>query len=128
MSGRNIEKKTGVKPSAQSHIKKRAYDRGFRPEQDPRILDRYIHDGEHTGRPKKITMATEQQLLESIKLDRSDREKSSEVLAYECQISRSSALRILHKHGLSNVKPTRKPGLNAAQKAARLAFYLHHAD
>jgi transposase len=127
-SGRDIEKKTGVKSSAQSHIRKRAYDRGFCPEQDPRILDYYVQDGKHTGRPKEITLTTEQRLLESVKLDRSGREKSSEVLAYECGISRSSALRILHKYGLSNVKPTRKPGLNAVQRAARLAFCLDHAD
>jgi transposase len=112
-SGRDIKKKTGVKPSAQSYIKKRAYDRGFRPEQDPRILDYYVQDGARSGRPKEITLTTEQRLLKSVKLDRSGREKSSEVLAYECGISRSSALRILHKYGLSNVKPTRKPGLNA---------------
>jgi Transposase len=73
-------------------------------------------------------LSTEQQLLESVKLDRLGREKSSEVLAYECGISRSSALRILHKYSLSNVKPTRKPGLNAVQRAARLAFCLDHAD
>lgn len=73
-------------------------------------------------------MTTEQQLLESVKFDRSGREKSSEVLAYECGISRSSALRILHKYGLSNVKPTRKPGLNAVQRAARLAFCLDHIN
>ena len=30
-SGRDIEKRTGVKPSIKSYIKKRAYDRGFRP-------------------------------------------------------------------------------------------------
>ena len=112
--GRDIEKRTGVKPSAQSYIKKRAYDRGFRPREDPRILDLYVQDGARTRRPKEITLTTEQRLLESVKLDRSGREKSSEVLAYECGISRSSALRILHKYGLSNVKPTRKSGLNAA--------------
>jgi transposase len=125
-SGREVEKRTDVKPSAQSHIKKRARDRGFRPEEDPRILNYYVEDGERSGRPKEITLEIEQRLLDSNKADRAGREKSSEVLADECGISYSSALRILHKYGLSNVKPTRKPGLNAHQRAARLAFCLGH--
>lgn len=53
-SGIDIERKTGVKQSAQSHIKKKAFDRGFRPKEDPRILELYVRDGERTGRPRKI--------------------------------------------------------------------------
>jgi Transposase len=56
------------------------------------------------------------------------REKSAEVLAYEHITSRSTALRILRKHGLSKVKPTRKPGLNSTQRAARLKFCLEHQE
>ena len=41
-SGADIKAKTGFKRSAQSYIKKRAYLRGFRPEQDPRILEHYV--------------------------------------------------------------------------------------
>jgi hypothetical protein len=111
-SWKDIEAKTGVKQPAQSAIKKRAFQRGFRPEQDPRILEYYVEDGARSGRPKEITSEIEQRLLDSNSADRSDREKSSEVLAYECGISRSSALQILHKHSLLSVKPTRKPGLN----------------
>ena len=122
----DIEKKTGVKPSAQTFMKQKAFDRGFRPDQDPRILDIYVEDGARSGRPKEITPEIEQALLDSVRADRAGREKSSEVLAYERDISYSSALRILHKHGLSNVKPTRKPGLNSQQRAARLAFCLEH--
>jgi len=125
-SWKDIEVKTGVKQSAQSTIKKRAFQRGFRPEQDPRILEYYVEDGARSGRPKEIAPEVEQRLLDSNSADRSGREKSSEVLAYECGISRSSALRILHKHNLSSVKPTRKPGLNLHQRAARLAFCLAH--
>ena len=105
-SGVNIELKTGVKPSTQSYIKKRAFERGFRPDIDPRILLHHIEDGARSGRPKEITLATEQKVLSSVKADRAGREKSSEVLAYEAGISQSSALRILHKYNLSSVKPT----------------------
>lgn len=37
--GREIERRTGVTPSSQSRIKKKGFERGFRPEQDPRILE-----------------------------------------------------------------------------------------
>lgn len=56
-SWREIERKTGVKQSGQSYIKKRARDRGFRPEEDPRIYERYVEDGPRSGRPKKIDLA-----------------------------------------------------------------------
>lgn len=127
-SWQDIERKTGVKQSQQSYIKKKAFNRGFRPDVDPRILDHYVEDGKSTGRPKEISVGTEERLLQIVRADRAGREKSSEVLAYECGISCASALRILHKHGLTTVKPTRKPGLNPAQRAARLAFCLTHKD
>jgi transposase len=127
-SYQEIERKTGIKRSTQANIKTRAYARGFCPEQDPRILECHVEDSPRSGRPKEISAATEQRLLDSIKIDRAGREKSSEVLAYENAISRSSALRILHSSGLSNVKPTRKPGLNAVQRASRLTFCLEHKD
>jgi transposase len=96
-------------------MKKKAFERGFRPDQDPRILDYYVVDGPRSGRPKEITVETEQCLLNSVRANRAGREKSSEVLAYECGISSISALRILHKYGLNSVKPTQKPGLNPIQ-------------
>ena len=56
------------------------------------------------------------------------REKSGEVLAYEKGISRSTALRILHKYNLTSVKPTRKPGLLKPARKTRLDWRLEHAD
>jgi hypothetical protein len=52
-------------------------------------------------------------MLENIYEDRAGREKSAKYLAYESNISYATALRVLRKHQLSNVKPTRKLGLNA---------------
>lgn len=65
-------------------------------------------------------------MLISVRADKADREKSSEVLAYKCGISSISALRILQKYSLTNVKPTWKPGLNKAQQLARLEFCLKY--
>ena len=47
-------------------MKKKAFDRGFRPDQDPHILDRYVKDGARSGRLKEITLKTEQRLLNSV--------------------------------------------------------------
>ena len=127
-SHQDITRKTGVSQSSQSRIKKRAFKRGFRPEINPRILDSYVEDRPRTGRPKEITIKTEEALLKEVRADRAGREKSSEVLAYNQNISVSSALQILKKHGLTCVKPTRKPGLNLQQKKARLKFCLKHKD
>jgi hypothetical protein len=87
-----IEKKTGIKQSTQINIKKKAFARGFAPEQDSRIFERYVEDGARSSRLKEISPVTEQRLLDTVKIDRADREKSSEVLTYNYQISRSSAL------------------------------------
>ena len=127
-SGPDIEAKIGVKRAAQFYIKKKAYVRGFRPEQDPRILDFYVQDGTRSGRPKEISLEIEQRLINNVQLDRAGREKSSKYLAYECEISRLSALRILYKYDLTNVKPTRKPGLSHKIRTVRLIFCLVHTD
>jgi TPP-dependent indolepyruvate ferredoxin oxidoreductase alpha subunit len=121
-----VEQKMGVKERQQRNIRKKAFDRGFRPDQDPRILETYVIDGERSGRPKVILVDKEEALLASVRNNRSDREKSSEVLAHEQGISYSSARRILHKHGLNNVKPTAKPGLTPAMRKARYERCLAH--
>src|SRR5262249_9659042 len=123
-----VSQKTGIPVWTCRHIRRKAKERGFDPQKDPRILEHYVEDGYRPGRPKEITQEVENQILQSVRQDRAGREKSSEVLAYEADISSTSALRILRKNGLSNVKPTRKPGLTAAQRASRLQWALAHRD
>jgi hypothetical protein len=105
-----------VKKRTQNYIRKRAFDRGFNPDKDSRILESYIIDGDRLGRPKEISVKQKERILLAVRKDRLDREKSSEVLAYKSDISYSSALRILYKYGLSCVKSTIKPGLTSAIK------------
>jgi len=107
-------------------IHEKATQRGYCPAEDPRILEHHVEDGVRSGRPKEIDKTVEKRLLDLIIEDRSSREKSSEVLAYETGISTSSTLRILHQNRFSSVKPTRKPGLNPEQRKARLEFCLRH--
>lgn len=74
-----IERKTGVKPAAQSYIKKRAFKRGFRPEVDPCIRDHHVQDGARTGRPKRKSLPAEQQLIQKRpKMNGTDGAKSSQ--------------------------------------------------
>jgi hypothetical protein len=124
----HVKQKTGVSERSQRSIRKKAYDRGFDPDKDPCILEAYVVDGARSGRPKEISEEQEEKVLSIVRSDRSGREKSSEVIAYEACISRSSALRILYKYGLNCVKPTRKPGLTAQMKQARYEWALAHQD
>ena len=66
--------------------------------------------------------------MANVRGSRSGREKSSEVLAYEAGISHASALRILRRNNIHNVKPTTKCGLTDEMRAARLKFCLDHQD
>jgi transposase len=121
-----IEQKTGIGRKTQASIWKKAVERGFKPDQNPCILEEHVKDGERSGRPKVIQKEVEEALLASVRSDKAGREKSSEYLAYEQGISASSAQRILRKHGYNPVKPTRKPGLTKAMRKARLEFALAH--
>jgi hypothetical protein len=63
-----------------------------------------MEDGKHSGRPKEITKAIKEGILNSIYKDWNGREKSSEILAYKAGISYSSVLYILKRCGLKAVK------------------------
>jgi hypothetical protein len=54
-SSAEIERKTHVKERTQRNIRKKAFERGFRPEIDPRILEHHVINGERPGRPKEIS-------------------------------------------------------------------------
>lgn len=122
----DIEASLKIPQRTLRRIKQKAEERGYNPAVDCRILLHHVEDGRAGGRKKEIQPNTEQHLLNLVALDRAGREKSSDVLAYETGISRSSALRILHRYGLNSVKPTRKPGLTKAQRLARLEWCKAH--
>ena len=52
----NIKTKIEVKRTIQFYIKKKTYVRGFRPKQDPRILNFYVQDETRSGRSKEISL------------------------------------------------------------------------
>jgi Transposase len=126
-STKYVEEKISIPQQTVARIRKTAFQRGFRPDEDPRILEYYVKDVKRSGRLKTITKAIEQKVLASVREDSGGREKSSEYLGYEVNISRSSVLRILKRHGLTCVKPTRKPILTLKMREARLRFARAHA-
>lgn len=101
---------------------KRAKERGFKLEDSIRVKKEYFEDNKRSGRPKEITSAIKSALIKSVTKDRSGREKSSKMLAFEAGISLSSALRILHAYSFTVAKPSTKPGLTNSIKARRLEF------
>ena len=102
-----VEAKTGIPQRSLHRIKKTAFDRGFRPDEDPRILEAYVIDGKRSGRPKKGSESVETKLLANVYQDSNSGEKTSKVLTYKAGIQRISALRNLHEHGLAPAKATR---------------------
>lgn len=107
---------------------KKAEDRGYKPWECKRILTEYVEDGHRPGRPKEITPSIEKAIISSVTKDHAGREKSSEYLAFEFDISSHSVLKVLKKHGLHSVKPTKKPGLTDENRKKRLEFCLAHKD
>lgn len=123
-----VSRLTGIAESRLRKLKSTAFERGFDPQKDARIYERFVEDAPRLGRPREITPIQEKQIIDSVTLNRAGREKSAEVLAFEAGISTSSALRVLHKNEFSNVKPTMKPGLTDDARKQRLDFCLQHQD
>jgi transposase len=114
-----IEAITGMNCQTIRYWNKKARERGFNPEADKRILIEYVQDSQHSGRPK-IGESKKEAILETIQKDRSGREKSCEMLAFDVFISPVSAWRIIQQNGFASVKPTTKPGFTDEIKKIRL--------
>jgi transposase len=104
----------------------KAKSRGFDPNARPcRVLDEHIKDAPRSGRPTKQTPKVQEEVLKKVRRDRYGREKTCDGIAIELRlagiyISRVTVWRILRIAGLKKTKPTRKLGLTAAMKTARL--------
>ena len=114
---------TGVTKGAISNIVKKAMERGS---EGGAIVDEYVADKPQPGRPKTVNPEIEEKILDSVRKDRTGREKPTEYLAFEAGISRSPCHRVLKRHGFNKVKPTMKPGLSDKAKQKRLEFCPRH--
>jgi transposase len=102
--------------------------RGFDPSISLILKNEYLEDAPRTGRPRALNEEQEEELVVSIRRDRYAREKTSLTLGVERSISASTVQRIFRRRGIHKLKPTCKPGLTAAMKAARLKFCQDHKD
>ena len=114
---------TGVPKGTISKMVKKAKEQGY---DGGVIVDEHVAERPRPGRPRSVTPEVEEKILNSVRKDRAGREKSTEYLAYEAGISRSSCHRVLKRHGFNKVKPTVKPGLSDKAKQKRLEFCLRH--
>src|SRR5262245_25875959 len=106
-----VQEQFDMSVSAQQRLYNNATARGWNPTKSLRVAEEHVVDSPRSGRPVTVTLAAKEQVLESVRKDRAGREKSTDVLAYEAAISRSSAHRILKDAVLMWVKPTTKLGL-----------------
>jgi hypothetical protein len=57
---------TGYNKSTISRIQKKAKEREYKPEKDPKILLTYVEDAPRAGRPKEATPELEQEVIKTI--------------------------------------------------------------
>jgi transposase len=122
---------TGVGKSEVSAILKRARERGYTKLQP--LQDAFFADAARTGRPTKINQEVNQQVREIISQSRQSRTLTCVAIArqlkqYNTTLTPGTVWRILRIAGYHKVKPTKKPGLTAEQRKARLAWCLEHKD
>jgi transposase len=85
-----------------------------------------VVDDIRSRRPRVISENQKKVLFSMIRVNRANKEKSNEFLAYELGINYNSVLRMLHKEGIINVKPIIKPGLTVVMRMIRLKWALAH--
>jgi transposase len=127
---KKIKKIIGIGERSCRALAKRARERGFDPDsEDLRILEKYVVDGPRSGRPKTATTDEKQkEVIDLVKKDRSTRQYSSEYLAIQTGISRTSVIRIMKMNNMHKVKTTKKPGLTPSMREARLQFCLRYEN
>lgn len=106
--------------------KSMARQRGYDPAISRVLKDEYLVDEIRSGRPPVLTEKQKEDLVTSVKKDKSNREKSAQYIAFEHGTSSSTVLRVLHAANLHKRKPSTKPGLTSSMKEARLQFALQH--
>ena len=117
---------TGMSKSAIYKLKVKAEGQGYDPKHDSRLLIQHVQDLPRSGRPKKDTANLAKRIVKILSKNRNRCEINLEELAYKNDVSPTLVRRLLKNMGYKKVKPTYKPGLNQAQRDARLAFALEH--
>ena len=121
---------TGIKRAEIFNIVKRAKERGYDKERP--LQDAFFKDATRSGRPPVVTQATADEVKKVVSATRNTRTLTTVDIARRLKtstnlyISPMSVWRTLRYTGYRKVKPTKKPGLTVAQRAARLEWCLDH--
>ena len=81
---------TGYSISQIYRIRRIAKDRGFDSNVSLQILDKYVTHAAKSERPIKATVEKENEVIERATKDRYAREKSSDEIAFECGLGRTT--------------------------------------
>jgi len=85
-----IEQLLGVPPRTQRRFQQVARQRGWTKEGQI-VLGKHVPGGKSTGRLRKLESSNHQQVVDIITKNRNGSEKSTDVIAYEAGLSKSSA-------------------------------------
>ena len=103
-------------------LQKSALARGYDPKVDPHIKEEYVIDVPRAGRPKVTNEADEANIIHHVQETRAGRESTCAQLGHQFGVSAMTIDRILRAQKMGKRKPSWKPWLTDAMKAARYEF------
>jgi len=95
-----IEQLLGVPTRTQRRIREVARQRGWTKEGQV-VLGKHVAMGKSSGRPQDVESLKNQRVVDIVTQNRAGREKSTDVIAYEAGLSKSTAHRLLSTAGFS---------------------------
>jgi hypothetical protein len=103
-------------------LRKTAHARGYDPKVDPHIKEEYVIDAPRAGRPKVTNEVDEANIIQHVQETRAGRESNCAQLRHQFGVSAMTIHRILRAQKMGKRKPSWKPGLTDAMRAARYEF------
>jgi hypothetical protein len=109
-------------------LKKKARQRDYDLKVSRVLKLEYVKNAFRFDKSSKITSAVKQIILNNVRHDQNDREKSSALLKYEHEVSSNTILRVLKRNEFRSCKSIMKFDLNAIMMKARLQFCLRYKN
>jgi hypothetical protein len=113
---------SGMSKASIYRLQKSALARGYDPKVDPHIKEEYVIDVPRAGRPKVTNEADEANIIHHVQETRAGRESTCAQLGHQFGVSAMTIDRILRAQKMGKRKPSWKPWLTDAMKAARYEF------
>jgi transposase len=128
-----ITKITGVARSSIYRIRAIATTRGYQPDEDKKLLIKYVEDEPRSGAPVKATDEVKAEIVKIITKNSTTRSHTTQTIANilsaaGIKISARTVWNCLHALGYGSYKPTYKPGLTESAKAIRWKWCKEHEN